>query len=770
MEQGTSTKRTSIEHQNKNFSDLRKSLENIAIAQDVEVQMKIQTFKSNLSSQLPEKNEEYNTTVLNLALSILSFHSEEEKNLLRWIIEMYPETVLHAKSGKKFKGQLPLHMAICHGDILLVNLLLDPLSPKDKKFCLCQKATGREFASTVMAAEVPLSVAALTGKKEMIDHLLRYGAKPTKKNSKGENVLHSIISYTYHYPEKADLMVEMMTFIMEKSTAMNELEKQNPCKRFRLRLLIGENNNGWNPLQAALQLGQLEIFKYILQKAYMHTHGHGLFDVKEYDMTDVDKSLTLVSNESTSKARGGKNETFPLDHLFFLNTKTSIAFLNYIPLSRLIRQKWLAYRSIFYTTFCVHFVIMIMLTVTAILRAERKPVGGVKSSAEDLHDYVFSFQTEVVGDQFVITTGFISLVLAIFYIFQEIVRFSKGRLPWQRKHFFSNSNNMFRLLIIIFALSLIADFIVTWFPVSGDCDCVDIPLLLAILTGWFFLLFFLRAKRFFCQFTSLVQRAMFEILKFSVIIMIELVAFTTVMYVLIRGSKVDADDNGKEFQQHWLKALFLVFQQIFGIGELPQSNIRNRVFVNIVYIFFIVMTSVLMLNALIAIMSNMCTDLFNSNDVTAYLRLQQFSIIRFFESILPDRMAMKKARKDMKLSEKFRYNPNTKKLEKMVRFVLPMESLRSISINSIAISPDSAEIQQSNNTNMMGKPKEDELPNASNSILGSISAIIFPDIRSRRMTKSDSIEIHHLRLGLCDRCHQQYVLPRSKLNKIVPFD
>ncbi|KAL3870188.1 hypothetical protein ACJMK2_038269 [Sinanodonta woodiana] len=675
--------------------------------------------------------------------SVFPEESRSLSNLSKWL-----ETVTNKKDKleirnliKNLESQIQLdnyneailHIVVCHGDTKLVDSLLNPLSEETQIQRLHTRVADKAFNNNVMGAELPLSVATLTGNKIMVEYLLRRGARPTEKNSRGENVLHSIIFYAYLYPEKADLMLEMVTFYLDTSTAMKELIQKKPDENIHWRMLLTTNNRGNNPLQVAIQLGQLEIFKYIFQTAYRYEL-NSLFSIERYDMTDVDMSLTLFPETSNERLKV-LQDTYPLDHLFSIDIKTAMAFLNYRPLSRLIRERWIGYRKLFWLTFFFHSVIMIMLTVTAVIRAERKPIGGVITDVNEINNatdvlpsHVFSIPAKGVSEQFVIATGFISFFVAILCIVQEIWRLYKGRLCLQIKNLFHPfSNNMFRLQIFIFGLSLIADFLATWFSVYGE----DFALLLAIIIGWFLFLFFFRAMRRFCQFTSLAQRAMFDIIRFSVIIFIELVAFTTVMYALIRGSKLDANDDGREFQETWIKALFLVFQQIFGIGDLPLSNIRNRVIVNLVYICFIVTTTVLMLNALIAIMSNTCTQLFNSNDVTAHLRFHQYSIIRFFESILSDRYVMRKARTNLK-------EVDDQKSPHQKRFVLNIKSLRSFSNeyrqhNSL----ESINSQQTSSTNVM----------------------------TRKPLESDSIEIHHLCMGLCDKCHIKYALPKTEMNK-----
>lgn len=74
-------------------------------------------------------------------------------------IKHFKGQILQPVTDKKYKGQTPLHLAICKERDDIVKEMIEKLEVKDwEKIC----ATGKEFKTTAMLGEIPLSVAALT--------------------------------------------------------------------------------------------------------------------------------------------------------------------------------------------------------------------------------------------------------------------------------------------------------------------------------------------------------------------------------------------------------------------------------------------------------------------------------------------------------------------------------------------------------------------------------------------------------------------------------
>ena len=136
-------------------------------------------------------------TVLHRAVAKLSFKDDNDVEVIEHLMKYFPELAKEKRpNSKNCRGQTPVHMAITKGVSKVVTLLLKNLPDSLKPPIFKTKATGTVFRNTVMMAELPLSVAALTTDQDMFKTLLGYwenGAVLDATNSKGDNVCHSLI-------------------------------------------------------------------------------------------------------------------------------------------------------------------------------------------------------------------------------------------------------------------------------------------------------------------------------------------------------------------------------------------------------------------------------------------------------------------------------------------------------------------------------------------------------------------------------------------------
>ena len=140
-------------------------------------------------------------TVLHRAIARLTFKSDDayEMKVIRLLVDRFPELAAERRpNSDKFRGQTPVHMAVTKGVHKVVDILLTKLSPDTQvlKELETERSVGSVFRNTVMMAELPLSVAALKNDRKMFQQLLQYGehgAALDARNSKGDNVCHSLI-------------------------------------------------------------------------------------------------------------------------------------------------------------------------------------------------------------------------------------------------------------------------------------------------------------------------------------------------------------------------------------------------------------------------------------------------------------------------------------------------------------------------------------------------------------------------------------------------
>ena len=136
-------------------------------------------------------------TVLHTAIKRLQFTSAAEKEVLEILLDAFPKMLEQDRLNTEYAGQTVLHMAVTKGNIWVANTLLSKMSKKEhktrKSALLKRLAVGAVFTNTVMMAELPLNIAAVTCNKGMFDLLIEYGAELDRANRHGDNVCHSLI-------------------------------------------------------------------------------------------------------------------------------------------------------------------------------------------------------------------------------------------------------------------------------------------------------------------------------------------------------------------------------------------------------------------------------------------------------------------------------------------------------------------------------------------------------------------------------------------------
>jgi hypothetical protein len=172
-------------------------------------------------------------------------------------------------------------------------------------------------------------------------------------------------------------------------------------------------------------------------------------------------------------------------------------------------------------------------------------------------------------------------------------------------------------------------------------------------------MFFLKTFKAFSIFTVLIQRAIVDLLKFALVMAFFLVAFSVAMYMIMQGADTEEDDFIL-----FNTTMFKMLTIMIGIGDLEiLFRARHPYLAVFVFVLFVLLTTILLLNALIAMMSNTCTDLMSNygGEIAAKLhcRLQKLSIILFLEGFLPRYLCKEVGDK----SKKDRYDNNTSKWE-----------------------------------------------------------------------------------------------------------
>lgn len=579
------------------------------------------------------------------------------KKLVNILSDTVPKTIVQISSGNKSqtKKVTPLHIAILNRDVELLKKFLKhvkKLGTSENE--LCCKALALD--KTVLMAETPLGVATLclhqeneTEKKKarkVFKLVLKYlGVDKLQTNSKGDNIVHCLIKYSHMNPNRMapQHVIEILTFLLEKTEPVDG-------KEVKIRLELGlpqtllakKNKENLTPLQVAAKRQQFEIFEFLMKQEVYRTKesmDEELFDVTEIEtlpeeddhQTDVHEKIQKESHESI------------LQYLAYQDTINAFRFTDFFPVKVTIRTKWKRYRGPFWIWFLFHFTFMIVLSVAAVYRSKLEDTTpGAK----------VRYMYPMLKDAFVTTVAAIGVVVGSLYIIQEVSRLWRRRFQYQvsgnvfkriHKQLSSPYSNLFfRIFFVIFAISLISDFIAAAATSSSSNSSYEnYGLMIAIVTGWYLVLFFVQTIKTFSFFTVLIQNVIGDMLKFAVVMSILLLAFSVVMHMIMQGADA-ADDRFLYF----FKSVITMFTIMIGLGDSDIIfSARQPVLAFIVFVIFVLLTTILLLNALIALMSNTCTGLMsNYGSVKAnviHCRLQKLSVILFLEGFLPSRLCLR---------------------------------------------------------------------------------------------------------------------------------
>ncbi|XP_052091223.1 transient receptor potential cation channel subfamily V member 5-like [Mytilus californianus] len=413
-----------------------------------------------------------------------------------------------------------------------------------------------------------------------------------------------------------------------------------------------ENDDCLTPLQLSAKLGVVEIFQFIinLENVYSFVSTHdGLFDVKLYDITEIDTVANqhVVSNKSANGGYGHKKVSRNIDGVSDIKPKTNpncfnqfeypetesilemmfdfeyqsqsaFRIIETIPVKNIILEKWHKLRYFYFIWGFLHLLMTVFLTMEIFIRSELYALQTVSNTT------TLEIHVPVASRKFADFVSWMSVVLGggVYCLMISLLLIAKARRPNALRYIFHNLGYV--LFLIVFSACLFIDFFMTMTSDTHD----NIALILAVIAGWWFSVFFLRAIRLFSFFTEMIRRVIIgDLLRFAVIISFMLFAFTSGMHAVFVGKNA-VNEHFSSFGG----AMFTMFKLMLGLddfGVLNEARIPGLAIA--LYIVFALLTYVLLINSLIAMMSQTCAVVLE--DRYPQWRLQQLSVGLFLEDI-----------------------------------------------------------------------------------------------------------------------------------------
>ncbi|RUS82082.1 hypothetical protein EGW08_010159, partial [Elysia chlorotica] len=483
----------------------------------------------------------------------------------------------------EYQGQTALHIVTSKGNLAGAAALLEEMDDLGKTDALLNtRAIGAKFAGTVMDGELALHVAALTINKAMVDLLLEHKARLDAVNSYGDTVLHALVKFAGRHPDRTEQVIEMLNHLHIKTCKRVNIAKQrkgDSSENFyflkpsegvgdQLSVWFLENGFGLTPLKLAAYVGAGRICAHILSLdgvyRLLDTHD-GLFDTHLYDITELDPVTNRFWQIKRRKEAGSeshdrtKTETRESVQAFCLISTNVVR--------QIVRSKWHWLRGIYYIWLIVHLSFMVGLTFYAIYRprVETEDNSNLQSLASQPFNTSTSARYTLSSAQrgLVKAWPWVSLAVSLMYIGLECIRTFCLCQSWHFRRLYHNG--LYRFILVAFSLCLLLDSLWYWFG-NHTADS-NIILILALLMGVWFLTFFLRAWRKFSFFTILFQKVLMgDMFRFSIMILLELIAFSTAMYVAYLPTD-NPPGLPEEFEDLWTSILTM-FRLMLGLSDI----------------------------------------------------------------------------------------------------------------------------------------------------------------------------------------------------------
>ncbi|XP_043355447.1 transient receptor potential cation channel subfamily V member 2-like isoform X6 [Dermochelys coriacea] len=483
-------------------------------------------------------------------------------------------------------GQTALHIAIEKRRLDLVKLLVENGAD------VHARAHGEFFRKKKEGVcfyfgELPLSLAACTNQLDVIKYLLDnpyQKARLQEQDSLGNTVLHALVMIADDTEQNTELVSKMYDEILKAGTKINPSEK--------LEEIV--NRSGLTPLKLAAKKGKVEIFRHILQREikdpeYRHLSRkftewtYGPVHVSLYDLSSVDSyeknSVLEILAESS-------------------DTPNRYKMVVLEPLNKLLQHKWDSFAARrFYLSFFSYFIFMAIFTVLAYHRPLQ---------LQSPFPTVFT----VIG--FLQLTGQIVVFLGGFYlIIAQGLYFSRR---WRNlKNVFSDG--CIEVFLLLQAISLLLSAVLY---IVGSEDYVPM-MVFSLLLGWVNMLYYTRGFQWTGIYCVMIQKTILrDLLRFLMVYVIFLFGFAAALVTLTgdapptsqnKSVTQDDGDKGHVVYSGLLSTSLELFKFTIGMGDLVfQEHVKFKYFVMLLLLLFVILTYILLLNMLIALMSETVTS------------------------------------------------------------------------------------------------------------------------------------------------------------------
>ncbi|XP_077311263.1 transient receptor potential cation channel subfamily V member 6-like [Lithobates pipiens] len=480
------------------------------------------------------------------------------------LLDEAPELINQPMTSDLYRGQTALHIAAVNQNMNLVSALIhrgaDVRSPK---------ATGSFFAlnpkNLFYFGEHILTFAACVGDAEIVKLLLDNGADLRAQDCWGNTVLHILV-----LQPNANLLCQMFDFLLSQD-----------CKPHEKRLNEITNKQGLTPLKLAAVEGNVVMFQHLIQKKRKTQWTFGPVTTVMYDMSEIDtwegqSILELIASSKKSQAN---------------------KILNISPIKELLLKKWQKTgRPYIWILAIIYLIYMICVSLCCANRPIKRREDNntnpmditlfvqktLQESYINSNDYL-----RLVGEIISVIGACIILMTEISQAMKYGVRCFIGHIIWK---------DPFHLMRISFSCMIFLVLILRLTSTDGEV----VPMSVALVLGWCYLMYFARGFQMMGPFTIIIQKiGSTDVLKFILRMAVVVIGYSVALYIVF--VPVDQTALGAFYPfATSLESTYQLFMNILNgpanyAVDLPQMYI-------LLYGSFCVIAFLLMFNLLIAMM------------------------------------------------------------------------------------------------------------------------------------------------------------------------
>uniref|UniRef100_A0A8D2LC82 Transient receptor potential cation channel subfamily V member 2 n=1 Tax=Varanus komodoensis TaxID=61221 RepID=A0A8D2LC82_VARKO len=471
--------------------------------------------------------------------------------------------LIRAECKGYYKGHTALHIAIEKRDCNLVKLLVENDADVHAKACglfFQQQNKGACF----YFGELPLSLAACTNQPDILRYLLdnpHQKARLDERDSLGNTVFHALVMVANDTEKNTELVIRMYDELLREGARINPTLKMEEIT----------NKEGLTPIKLAAKIGKIlqhilrrEIkdpsLRHLSRKFTEWTYGPvhvSLYDLSAIDSYEENSVLEILAYSSDTPNR------------------YNMVVLE--PMNKLLEQKWNGFAAKrFCASFFCYLAFMAIFTIVAYYRPLDGKVRAILGRGREKGEGTIS--------------GSHSPNIAL-------------RLDWIMVTLFLSLSCSYRLVqSLVLPLSAIM-------YLAGSEEYVSL-MVLSLLLGWVDLLYYTRGFRQTGIYIVMIQKAILRnLLCFLIVYAIFLFGFTI-------GDSGSGGSNSKDqpIYSGLFRTSLALFRFTIGMGDLEfHENMQRKYFVMVLLLLFVILTYILLLNMLIALMTETVNNVSGSS-------------------------------------------------------------------------------------------------------------------------------------------------------------